>query len=271
MGFLDRLLGRKAAVASAKAIDDAFGDDLDIRSALIVARWTDTQRAEYVGYGAEVLHACLALEDGRFHDADRRFSALLEEFDDPVFLLYDAARARLLAGNPESAEHLLEQFVSKAGDRASPDQRLEVGVELATIAAERGDDDRAIARLGKLVEAMPRDPRAYLALGRFLRSRGFAEEALDVYRGFLSSNEVADTAMLEESGLCELALGHTAEAERFFDEVIRRAKCTCGVKVPESTLTALASIYETTGRHAKAIEMLRNAGQAPSGACSSNP
>src|SRR5512143_3135267 len=110
MGFLSRFLGRRPAARSTRSIEDAFGNDLDVHASLIVARWSDAQRAEYLAYGADVIAASLALDDGRFHDADRRFTALLEEVDSPVFLLFDAARARLLSGNPESAEKLFDRF-----------------------------------------------------------------------------------------------------------------------------------------------------------------
>jgi len=261
MSWLGRIFGREAKSVVEPSVDEAFGAELDEHSHLIIAGWTDTQRAEYLGYGLEALLACRAFEEGRFLDANHRFTTLLAESDAPVHLLRDAGRAKLFCGEREEAEALFERFLEAGDGTISEDQRFLTHVDLATIADERGEVDRAIEWLSAVIGRND-DPRTYLALGRYLRREGFVDEALDVYRGYLDHEETPISAILEEAGLCHLARGDLPIAERHLGEVVRRARCSCGAKVPESTAAALASIYESTGRHAEAAEILRSVGNA---------
>lgn len=103
-------------------------------------------------------------------------------------------------------------------------------------------------------------------MGQYLARTGHPAEALDVLR---SATTVAggepSSEVLEEVGQCQLALGRWREAEVALAEVVRRAKCRCGARVPEATARALASIYELTGRDAEARELLAGVGRSSCG------
>ena len=261
MSFLSRIFGPTptAAPVSSQHEDDAFGSGLDEHAHLIVARWSSGQRAEYLGYGVDALVACRALEEGRFDEADRGFAALLRIASAPVHLLRDAGRAKLLLGDRFAAEQIFVRFLDASDASTDRERRFETRVDLATIADERGEIDRAIEWLSDQLEESG-DPSATLVLGRYLRQRGFFDEALDVVRGLLGGEGPGETAVLEEAGLCEFGRGDLRSAERYLGEVLRRAQCSCGKKVPEATGIALAALYETTGRPQEAAEILRNIG-----------
>lgn len=265
MGFFERLFTREATPPPSSAPvpssdDDAFGAGLDEHDHLIVARFSPARRSEYLGYGADALVACRALEEGLVADAIVRFDRLIADAASPVHLFRDVGRARFLAGDRDGAYAAFERFLDRGGDAIAREDRLATHVDLATIADERGEVDRAIEWLAALVDRDDAELAESLTLGQYLRMRGFPAEALDVLRGATDDAEVPPSALLEETGLCLFALGDLRAAERHLDEVVRRARCSCGKKVPESTAAALAAIYESTGRIGLAEEILRSTG-----------
>ena len=237
---------------------------LEERMALVVARFAPMQRIEYQQYGLAAIEAALALDEGYFALASSRFVALFERAVEPVYLLRDLGRASAMLGDELVATAWFEKFLVVAEPDMPAEIRLETRVDLARFADRRGDIDGAIATLSDLVDELPDDSRAYLALGSYLRQRGFAVEALEVHEAASAGDGGAiSSAVLEEIGLCHLALGRLAEAERALAEVVRRARCACGARVPRETAEALATVYERTARVQEAESLRRSVGIAP--------
>lgn len=273
MGILERFLGkarngRAGAAAHERPVAESAPETepLDEIAALLVARWPAAQRTEYARYGRGAREAALALEEGRFAEARQAFEALLARADEPCFLLRDVGRARLASGDPRGAEEALRTFLAKAPEELESDLRLETHLDLVRVAGERGDVEAAIEELGAAIDALPDDPRPYFLMGQYLARTGHPAEALDVLRSAMTvAGGEPSSEVLEEVGRCQLALGRMREAESALAEVVRRAKCRCGARVPEATALALASIYEATGRAAEARELLAGVGRASCG------
>lgn len=241
--------------AVAQAAPDVEVSDED-RLAVLAGSWEEPQAAEYDSYGEAFTNALLAMHDGRASEARPVLEALLEGTEEPRYLWLEIARVRFATEDPDAAAQALVEFLSELTEGEGGDARLAAHVELARLADERGDFDGAVAQLEKAVGELDEDHRPYLALGRFLRTKGHAEEAIEVLEAAMNvmDDMRPDWQVIQELGLAQADAGRDDEAIETLERVVS-LMMTLRVDLPATTGVPLAKLYEKKERLDRAADL----------------
>lgn len=235
--------------------------------AVIASSWEEAQAAEYEAYGPTFEDALLALADERPEEASATLEALLAEASHPVYLWLEVARARLFSGDEQGGRKALTEFLDRLdpGDRS--EARLAAHLELARLADAQEGFDAAVEVLERATEALAGDPRPLYFLGRYLRTKGHAEEALEVIDAALGLIDEGrpDVRLLEELGLVQIALEREDEAVETLEKVIGIFIARRQLDYPVETALALAKLHEKRGQKQRAADLYRVLGQSSRG------
>ncbi|HMI90535.1 MAG TPA: hypothetical protein VK509_04185, partial [Polyangiales bacterium] len=161
----------------------------DERFETIAGSWEEEQLDEYDAHGEPLRAALLALHDGRASDARAVIEPLASADPDACYLWFELGRARVLDGDLDGGRGAFETFLARLPEGAGGDARLSAHVELAAMLRERGELEAAIAQHQAAIEALPDDPRAYLAMAAFFRREGLAAEAIEVLEAGIDALE----------------------------------------------------------------------------------
>jgi tetratricopeptide (TPR) repeat protein len=228
------------------------------RFEVISGGFEEDQYAEYLAHGEAMKRALLLLHDGATQAARQELESLIQTADAPRYLWFELGRARLADGATEAGAEALEKFLAGLAPEEGGDARLLAHIELAQLIHARGDFDGAVAHYEQALEAMPEDPRPYLAMSSFFRSQQLFDEAIEVLEAAIAARDEhnPDFRLWQELGLAYLGAGRDADAvaqlERMVDFFTRRTQRDLP---PEGTL-ALATLYEKSERPARALDLL---------------
>jgi tetratricopeptide (TPR) repeat protein len=138
------------------------------------------------------------------------------------------------------------------------ESRLVAHMELAALHAARGDIEAAAAEHEAAVEALPEDPRPYLALASFLRREGMAAEAVEV---LTSASDAFDGEgqrpfrLTLELGLAHADLGQDERAIELLEDVVSYLTARQLLDLPPECAVPLARLYEKRGNKARALDL----------------
>jgi tetratricopeptide (TPR) repeat protein len=230
----------------------------DERFETIAGSWDDAQYDEYAGYGEELRAALLALYDGNAREARPVLERLAQSADAPCYLLFELGRARLLDGDTEAGREALKRFVGELGPEQGGESRLVAHMELAALHQERGAIDDAAAEYEAAVEALPEDPRPYLAMATFLRRQGLSAEAVEVLGSALDALEdegQRQWRLTLELGLAYAELGEDERATALLEDVIGYLTARQHMDLPPECAVPLAQLHEKAGNKARALDL----------------
>jgi tetratricopeptide (TPR) repeat protein len=227
------------------------------RFEVISGGFEDDQYNEYQAHGEPMKRALLSLHDGKIPEARLALEALAEKADGPRYLWFEIGRARLADGATDEGAEALTKFLATLHAEEGGDARLIAHMELAQLVHARGDFDGAVAHYESALEALPDDPRPYLAMANFFRREQLFDEAIDVLEAALESRDEADPDFrlwlelglaLADAGRDEPAI---AQLERVIDYLTRRNQRD----LPAEGMLRLAGLYEKSERPARALDL----------------
>jgi tetratricopeptide (TPR) repeat protein len=258
--LLDRMDHEQTAEPTAEPETEQSDEE---RLALLAARWEEPQAEEYERYGEELDRALLALEDGRADEARQLLESLVQRAEHPRYLWIEVARARLQQEDRDGGIEALRTFLRTLAPREGGDTRMSVHMQLAHLADERGDFDGAVAEFEAAIETWNTDPRPYLLLGRYLRSKEHFEEAVEVLQSALELIDTAqpDWSALQELGLAQADAGHTAEATGTLERVLKILGPQ-RLQIALPAIEKLATLHEKQGQLERAADLCRTLAQS---------
>lgn len=240
---------------------DAIGElDEEGRYLALGGAWEEEQQAEYDAYGERFRHALLQLHDGHVEVATREFEALLADaIEDAHYLWFEVGRARLTNGDRLGAFEALSTFLKRLSPSEGGEARLGSHMALAGIAAEHDDFEAAMDQYAQAIEAMPEDPRVYLAMGAFMRHQGLSDEATDVLTSGLSVVPENQThfRLWQELGLAHADGGRSQEAIDWLERVVSLFVSQQQLDLPPEATVRLSQLHESEGNLARAADLLR--------------
>jgi tetratricopeptide (TPR) repeat protein len=169
----------------------------------------------------------------------------------------ELGRARILCGDSKGGQQALEQFLASLAQGEGGDARLGAHLELAALAHEANDVEGAIAQHQAALEALPDDPRPYIALARFLRRVEMPEEALEVLQSATDAleSESPQLPILIEQGLAHAQLNADKEAIDALEQAVSLLTARQHLDLPPELATKLAELHERTGNRARALDL----------------
>jgi tetratricopeptide (TPR) repeat protein len=239
---LDRL---ERAVARAEHVATSDPDEED-RFELIAGGFEEDQYAEYQAHGERVKEALLQLHEGRSAEARAALEEITQNADGPRYLWFELGRARLADGDDAGGTAALEQFLEKLHAEEGGDARLSAHIELAQLIHARGDFDGAVAHYEAALNALPDDPRPYLAMAGFFRRESLHDEAIEVLEAGLEALEGhgTDVRLWHELGLTHADAGHDVEATRWLERMVEHFASRHQTDLPPEGTLSLARLYE---------------------------
>jgi tetratricopeptide (TPR) repeat protein len=251
---IDRL-ERDDALQNAEEVEISDED----RLAALAGTWEEAQAEEYDTYGEDFGRALLLLHDGDAQRALDAFDALLDEAEEPRYLWFEVGRACFAVdGRENEGEEHLRTFLECMDDDEGGESRLVAHMLLAKVAEEREDQEAAIAELERAAEALDDDPRPYLELGRYLRAKKRAPEAIEVLELAASMGERAPGwPLLQELGLAYADAERDDEATETLESVIATHSAQRNYDFPHATAVALATLHEKAERFERAADLYR--------------
>ncbi|HEY2734681.1 MAG TPA: tetratricopeptide repeat protein, partial [Polyangiales bacterium] len=158
----------------------------------------------------------------------------------------ELGRARLADGDDEGGAAALEKFLASLHPEEGGDARLLAHMELAQLIHARGDFDGAVAHYEAALNALPEDPRPYLAMASFFRREKLLEEAIEVLEAALEAlaDRAADVRLWHELGLAHADAGHDADATRWLERVVAHLSAQQQTDLPPEGAQRLAALYE---------------------------
>ncbi|MET0386639.1 MAG: tetratricopeptide repeat protein [Polyangiales bacterium] len=243
-------------LARAEIADHATQSDED-RFELIAGGFENDQYAEYLAHGEPVKRALLLLHDGQMAQARALLEETLATANGPRFLWFELGRARLADGDSEGGQTALEKFLASLHADEGGDPRLLARIELAQLAHARGDFDTAVAHHEAALEAMPHDPRPYLAMAQYFRREKLIEEAIEVLEAGMAAVEDKrpDLRFWQELGLSFADAGRDAQAIEWLERVVALLASQKQTDLPPESAVRLAELYERSGRAARALDL----------------
>jgi hypothetical protein len=244
---------RRDAREKATAVE--LGDDE--RFEVIAGSFEDDQYEEYEAHGPELRAALLAVYDGAAAQARPVLERLVESAKEPRYLLFELGRARLLDGDAEGGREALQRFVALFGEGEGGEARLVAHMELAALHDERGDFDAAAEEYEAAVEAMPDDPRPYLAMALFFRRSKLPAEAVEVLTSALGvlQEQHRQWRFTLELGLAHADLGHDAHAIELLEDVVSQLTTRRQLDLPPDCAVRLAELHEKSGNKPRALDL----------------
>lgn len=242
---------REHIIADQRELDD------DERYELIAGNFELEQNDEYAQAGESVRRALLALHGGDPATALPLLEEAAKQATEPRYLWLEVGRARLLCGDQAGGRGALEAFLSKLGPEEGGDARLSAHIELASLLHEGGDVEGAIAQHQAALEALPDDPRPYLALARFLRRVELPEEALEVLGSALEAldSERPVLAIVIEQGLAYADMKDDAAAVEHLEKAVSMLTAQQRLDLPPELAVTLAELSERRGNKGRALDM----------------
>jgi len=246
---------RKEAREQALSEQRELGDDE--RFELIAGNFEAEQYAEYAEAGDGVRSALIALSSGDGATALPLLEDAVKKAEAPRYLWLEVGRARLVCGDIPGGRGALEAFLSKLEPEEGGDARLSAHIELAGIIHEAGDVEGAIAQYQQALEALPDDPRPYLALARFLRRVDLPEEALEILTSALDAldSDKPVLAIVIEQGLAHAQLGADAAAIEKLEKAVSMLTAMQHRDLPPELATKLAELHERGGNKGRALDL----------------
>lgn len=240
-------------VEAVEAVDD------EARYMALGGTWESAQAVEYESYGERFRQAILQLHDGQLEIAAGELENILAEVTDAHFLWFEVGRARLSNGDRLGAFEAMGTFLKGIGPEGAGDAQLGAHMALAAIAAEHDDFERAMDHYGQAMEAMPEDPRTYLAMGSFMRQHGLADEATDVLTSGLAvlPDERPHVHLWTELGLACGDVGRSEEAIHWLEQVVEFFTVRNHVDLPPESTLRLSRLHEEAGNLVRAADLLR--------------
>lgn len=232
----------------------------DERYETIAGGWEEEQHDEYDWHGEPLRKALLALHDGDAATARPALEALVAADEQAAcYLWFELARARLLANDSDGGRAAFERFLAKLPEGAGGDARLTAHVELASMLREGGDVEGAIAQHQAAIEAMPDDPRTYLAMATFFRREGLAAEAIEVLEAATDALEGQERPwrITLELGLAHADLGQTQTAIDLLETVVAWFVARQHLDLPPECAVKLAQLHEQNGNPSRALDLYR--------------
>lgn len=231
----------------------------DDRWALLAGGWEGDQLDEYDAYLPEIQPALLALHDGKGAEARAQLEALLEEAEEPCYLLLEVGRARILTDDYAGGEEALRAFLERLGEDEGGDARLSAYAELAALRDREDDEEGAMAELERAMDAFPDDPRPFFMMGRYLRAKEHPEEAIEVLEAALPllDEDRPDWRFFEELALARIAAGDEEAAAQDLDRVLAQFVQLRRLDFPPVTAVARAKLHENAGELEKAADLYR--------------
>jgi tetratricopeptide (TPR) repeat protein len=183
---------------------------------------------------------------------------LVQSASAPCYLLFELGRARLLDGDSEGGCDALKRFVTGLEPEQGGEARLVAHMELAALHQERGAMDDAAAEYEAAVDALPEDPRPYLAMATFLRRQGLPAEAIEVLRSALDALEdegQRQWRLTLELGLAHADLGEDERAMELLEDVIGYLTARQHMDLPPECAGPLAQLHEKAGNKGRALDL----------------
>lgn len=229
----------------------------DERYELLSGDWEAEQYAEYVAAGDQARRALLALHEGDAATARPLLEAAVEANPECCYLRLELGRARLLTGDATGGRSALEKFLAGLPADEGGDARLTAHVELAALLHAEGDVEAAIAQHQAAIDALPEDPRPYLALGRFLRRVEMPEEAIEVLESVAAmlGEEQPQLAIVLENGLAHAEAGLTQRATELLEQTVTMLTARGQLDLPPELAIKLAELHEQAGNPARALDL----------------
>lgn len=229
----------------------------DERYEVLGGHWELAQAQEYEAYGDSFRQALLALADGRHAEARPALEALAGDDPGICYLWLELGRARVLDGARETGEAALRKFLGRLPKDEGGDARLVAHIELAALKQEAGDGDAALAEYEAALDAMPEDPRPYLAMAMFLRKQGMAEDALEVLESAVAviGDATPEWRVLHEIGLAHADLGHDGQAIEALEGLVAHLVARQHLDLPPEGTLRLAALYEARGDKPRALDL----------------
>ena len=259
-GVVDEVRKRMAEIQREDAREQAeqvVEESDEDRMATISGSWEEDQHQEYLSYGEPFRDALLMLYEDKSDEALAIFEDLLKEAQDPRYLHFELGRARLMQEQTQAGVESLQSFLSLIGPDEGGDARLTAHMELAGLEEQAGDVEGAIGQFQSALEAMPDDPRPYLAMGAFFRRMDLSQEAIDVLE---SAQKVMGEArpewrIMQELGLAHADLGNDEEAMRLLEEVIEFLISRQHLDLPPEATMRLGQLHENNGNRPRAADL----------------
>lgn len=254
-------LEQEDAVRQAAELPDEMSDE--DRWALLAGSWGEEQLEEYDEYGDEFRDALLALHDEKTEAALELFEALLEEWEEPVYLWLEVGRARAQVEDWEGAEEALREFLDRLEEDEGGTARMAALASLAALRDKADDEEGAIGELAAAMEAFPDEPGPFLLMGRFLLDKGHHGEAAEVLESGvdLLDPDRPDWRYLEALGIAHHENGDDVKAASYLDRVllffVSLRRHDRELDYPPPTAVLRASIYEADGQFEKAADLYR--------------
>lgn len=227
------------------------------RFEMLAGGFEEDQYAEYRAHGERIETALLALHDGKIEKARAILEDELPKTDAPRYLWFELGRARLATGEIEAGAAALTTFLSTLHADEGGDARLLAHIELAQVEQSKGDTNAAVQQYEAALDAMPDDPRPYLALSAFLRREGAPEEAAEVAQAGLDALAEAQSPwqLWQALGLAQADAGHDDRAVEQLERVIDFLVAQRHVEPPPEGTLRLAQLYERKGKPARALDL----------------
>lgn len=259
-------LEQEDAKIQAEIPDEMSDED---RWAILAGTWDDDQLAEYDEYGEAFREAMLLLHDEKLEEGLEGLEELLNDAEEPVYLWLEVGRARAVNEDFEGAEEAIREFLDLLEEDEGGEAKLSGFATLARLREQDGDEEGAMEELSDAMEAFPDDPRPFLLMGQYLRSKGHGEEAADVLEAgrALLDEDGFDWRYYQEVGLAQKDAGNAEIAADYLDRVIafciERSRQSGTVVYYPETAVARAALYEDEGRLEKAADLFRTLASGP--------
>lgn len=201
--------------------------------------------------------ALVALYEGNAASARPEIERALETTEKACYLWFEVGRARLLEGATDAGREALARFIALLRPGEGGEARLVTHMELAALHHERGDFDAAVGEYQTAIEALPTDPRPYLAMATFFRREGLAAEALDVLASAANLLEEPQRPwrFTLELGLVHADLGNDSQAIELLEEVVSYFTARQHLDLPPAGAVRLAQLHEKDGSLARALDL----------------
>ena len=227
------------------------------RFELIAGGFENDQYAEYLAHGEPIKRALLCLHDGDTAAARALLEGAIEAADAPRYLWFELGRARLAEGEVAGGQLALETFLNSLHPDEGGDPRLLAQIELAQLAHARGDFDAAVAHHESALEALPEDPRPYIAMANYFRREKLADEAVEVLEAGLEAlhGKPPDIRLWQELGLALADAGRDDAATEWLERMVAWFSNQKQTDLPPEGAVRLAQLYERSGHPARALDL----------------
>jgi tetratricopeptide (TPR) repeat protein len=229
----------------------------DERFEVIAGSFEEDQYDEYERSGPELREALLALYDGHAARARPLLERVAQGSSEPRYLLFELGRARLLDGDTAGGREALERFTALFGEDEGGEARLVAHMELAALHDESGDFDAAAGQYEAALEAMPHDPRPYLAMAMFFRRSQLPAEAIEVLTSALGvlEEQHRQWRFTLELGLAHADLGQDERAIELLEDVVTQLTARQHLDLPPECAVRLAALHEKSGNKTRALDL----------------